>query len=270
MKFHDSQRLRARGKAKAQVALGNTQLKVYYALLSRPGTRHDDLGPGYYQRQRDIRRQIAHHVGQAWRPRLPSHPLPHPPDPTRQGQQAPRPPDTDPTAPAGQMSRQRRRCRAPSWGSIFRVRRECVGSKQRSVTLRSRARDRRRLKPGGLYDSAAGCCRCCAVAKIPRTWVPLASRQVADRHGCPASPAAAAPSPGWRILLSRMMSWPFRMSRVSAVSTRRSVANRRLAATDPVAFREPSVTGWLVTVGSGVLLTLCACASASPWIRATN
>jgi len=78
MKFHDSQRLRARGKAKAQVALGNTQLKVYHALLSRPGTRHDDLGPGYYQRQRDIRRQIAHHVGQAWRPRLPSHPLPHP------------------------------------------------------------------------------------------------------------------------------------------------------------------------------------------------
>jgi transposase len=54
---------RRRGKAKAQVALGNTQLKVYHALLSRPGTRHHDLGPDYYQRQRDTRRQIAHHVG---------------------------------------------------------------------------------------------------------------------------------------------------------------------------------------------------------------
>src|SRR5215831_4699489 len=54
---------RRRGKAKAQVALGNTQMKVYHALLSRPGTRYQDLGPDYYQRQRDTRRQIAHHVG---------------------------------------------------------------------------------------------------------------------------------------------------------------------------------------------------------------
>ncbi len=54
---------RRRGKAKAQVALGNTQLKVYHALLSRPGTRYTDLGPDYYERQRDVRRQIAHHVG---------------------------------------------------------------------------------------------------------------------------------------------------------------------------------------------------------------
>ena len=54
---------RRRGKAKAQVALGNTQLKVYHALLSRPGTRHADLGPDYYERQRNVRRQIAHHVG---------------------------------------------------------------------------------------------------------------------------------------------------------------------------------------------------------------
>ena len=54
---------RRRGKAKAQVALGNTQLKVYHALLSRPGTRYQDLGPDYYERQRDTRRQIAHHVG---------------------------------------------------------------------------------------------------------------------------------------------------------------------------------------------------------------
>jgi transposase len=54
---------RRRGTARAQVALGNTQLKVYHALLSHPGTRYQDLGPDYYERQRDIRRQIAHHVG---------------------------------------------------------------------------------------------------------------------------------------------------------------------------------------------------------------
>jgi transposase len=54
---------RRRGKPKAQVALGNTQLKVYHALLSHPGTRYQDLGPDYYERQRDTRRQIAHHVG---------------------------------------------------------------------------------------------------------------------------------------------------------------------------------------------------------------
>ena len=54
---------RRRGKAKAQVALGNTQLKVYHALLSCPGTRSEDLGPDYYQRQASTRRQIAHHVG---------------------------------------------------------------------------------------------------------------------------------------------------------------------------------------------------------------
>jgi transposase len=54
---------RRRGKAKAQVALGNTQLKVYHKLLSSPGTRYTDLGPDYYERQAGTRRQIAHHVG---------------------------------------------------------------------------------------------------------------------------------------------------------------------------------------------------------------
>jgi transposase len=54
---------RRRGKAKAQVALGNTQLKVYHALLSSPGTRYQDLGPDYYERKASIRRQVAHHVG---------------------------------------------------------------------------------------------------------------------------------------------------------------------------------------------------------------
>jgi transposase len=54
---------RKRGKAKAQVAIGNTQLKVYHKLLSNPGMRYQDLGVDYYERRRDIRRQVAHHVG---------------------------------------------------------------------------------------------------------------------------------------------------------------------------------------------------------------
>ena len=54
---------RRRGKAKAQVAVGNTQLKVYHKLLSNPGMRYQDLGADYYERQRDARRQISHHVG---------------------------------------------------------------------------------------------------------------------------------------------------------------------------------------------------------------
>jgi transposase len=54
---------RRRGKLKAQVALGNTQLKVYHALLSCPGMRYQDLGADYYERQAGTRRQIAHHVG---------------------------------------------------------------------------------------------------------------------------------------------------------------------------------------------------------------
>ena len=53
---------RRRGKAKAQVALGNTQLKVYHKLLSSPGARYEDLGPDYYEHQASTRRQIAHHV----------------------------------------------------------------------------------------------------------------------------------------------------------------------------------------------------------------
>jgi len=53
---------RKRGKAKAQVALGNTQLKVYHKLLSNPGLRYHDLGPDYYERQAAIRRKIACHV----------------------------------------------------------------------------------------------------------------------------------------------------------------------------------------------------------------
>ena len=45
---------RRRGKAKAQVALGNTQLKVYHALLSHPGLCYQDLGAGYYDRRNTV------------------------------------------------------------------------------------------------------------------------------------------------------------------------------------------------------------------------
>ena len=50
------------GKPKAQVAVGNTQLKVLHKLLSNPGMRHEDLGPDYYERRASLRRQIHHHV----------------------------------------------------------------------------------------------------------------------------------------------------------------------------------------------------------------
>jgi transposase len=54
---------RHRGAAKANVALGNTQLKVYHALLSHPGARYQDLGPDYYDHRASVRRQVAHHIG---------------------------------------------------------------------------------------------------------------------------------------------------------------------------------------------------------------
>ena len=54
---------RRRGTAKACVATGNTQLKVYHKLLSNPGMRYQDLGPDYYERRAEVSRQISHHVG---------------------------------------------------------------------------------------------------------------------------------------------------------------------------------------------------------------
>ena len=53
---------RTRGKAKAQVAVGNTQMRVYHALLSKPGTRYQDLGYDYYEQERSTARQVSHHV----------------------------------------------------------------------------------------------------------------------------------------------------------------------------------------------------------------
>ena len=54
---------RKRGKAKACVATGNTQMKIYYALLSSPGTRYRDLGADWYDDERQHARQVKHHVG---------------------------------------------------------------------------------------------------------------------------------------------------------------------------------------------------------------
>jgi transposase len=45
---------RRRGKAKAQVAVGNTQLKVLHKLLSSPGMRYQDLGADYYEWTRSL------------------------------------------------------------------------------------------------------------------------------------------------------------------------------------------------------------------------
>ena len=80
---------RRRGKAKAQVAVGNTQLKVYHKLLSSPGMRYQDLGPDYYKRQRGTRRPDRPPRRQARRPRLRSHPRPHPRTRTRRAGQHP-------------------------------------------------------------------------------------------------------------------------------------------------------------------------------------
>jgi transposase len=52
------------GNRKAQVALGNTQLKVLHKLISTPGMRYQDLGPDYYDTQAASRRKIDYHVRQ--------------------------------------------------------------------------------------------------------------------------------------------------------------------------------------------------------------
>ena len=103
---------RRRGKAKAQVAVGNTQLKVYHALLSHPGMRYQDLGADYYDHRRDIDRQIRHHMGGlgGLGSKSPSHaspaPTPIPPE------QAARPPNQRQHQPGSASSAGR--CRAPS------------------------------------------------------------------------------------------------------------------------------------------------------------
>ncbi len=55
---------RSRGKAKACVAVGNTQLKACHKLLSNPGMRYEDPGPDYYERRAATRRKVTWHIRQ--------------------------------------------------------------------------------------------------------------------------------------------------------------------------------------------------------------
>ena len=81
----------AAAKAKAQVAVGNTQLKVYHKMLSNPGMRYVDLGPDYYERRADTAPPDRPPRRQARRPRLRGH-LGRIPDPDRR-QARHKPPD---------------------------------------------------------------------------------------------------------------------------------------------------------------------------------
>ncbi len=51
-----------RGKAKAQVAVGNTILTIAHALLSDPTADYHDLGVDYYETRMHHRRQVASHL----------------------------------------------------------------------------------------------------------------------------------------------------------------------------------------------------------------
>jgi transposase len=55
--------VRKRGKAKACVATGNTQMRVYHVLLSNPGMRYHDLGAGWYDDTRQAARRLSRLVG---------------------------------------------------------------------------------------------------------------------------------------------------------------------------------------------------------------
>jgi transposase len=55
--------VRKRGKAKACVATGNTQMRVFHVLLSNPGMRYEDLGPGWYDDERQAARRLSRLVG---------------------------------------------------------------------------------------------------------------------------------------------------------------------------------------------------------------
>ncbi len=52
------------GKDKAQVAVSNTQLRVYHKLLSSPGARYQDLGAGDYEKQAQARRKTRYHLAE--------------------------------------------------------------------------------------------------------------------------------------------------------------------------------------------------------------
>ena len=80
-------------QGQAQVALGNTQLRVYHKLLSNPGMHYQDLGPDHYERQAALRRKIAYHVREIQAPGLDVTLTRPAPNPDRTDQQPPRPSD---------------------------------------------------------------------------------------------------------------------------------------------------------------------------------
>ena len=114
---------RRRGKAKACVAVGNTQMKVYHKLLSSPGMRYEDLGPDYYDNRAGARRQVralekrARELDTPWSrpdqlpgdgltPNLPAAP---PPIPRARQQRA-----ANPVRTVNPLRKLRRCCRLPS------------------------------------------------------------------------------------------------------------------------------------------------------------
>ena len=83
---------RSRGKAKAQVALGNTQLKVYHKLLSNPGMRYQ-TSARTTTNGRPPPAARSPTTSARSKPSASKSPSPAYPIPTRTDQQAPRPPD---------------------------------------------------------------------------------------------------------------------------------------------------------------------------------
>ena len=100
---------RRRGKTKANVALGNTQMRVLHALLSQPGSRHQDLGPDYYERQRGTAARSASSSASSV-PSATKSPSAAFPNPNQAGPPRRPNPYRNHRRPA---SRLRRRCRAP-------------------------------------------------------------------------------------------------------------------------------------------------------------
>ena len=83
---------RRRGKAKALVAVGNTQLKVYHALLSSPGARYEDLGADYYDNRASTRGRSAT-TSPSSAPSASKSPSAASPNPSRAERGTTRPPD---------------------------------------------------------------------------------------------------------------------------------------------------------------------------------
>src|SRR5215472_13019598 len=92
---------RKRGKNKANVALGNTQMRVLHALLSHPGSRHQDLGPTTTNSSATTTARSASSSASS-APSATKSPSAASPKPSQPKHQAPPPPpDHLPSSPAG-------------------------------------------------------------------------------------------------------------------------------------------------------------------------